>query len=61
MISNIFAPLFLVTIDPKSDPDLYYFLLRLVGIDSVDDESALEDVYYIYLTIYKLNIFVTLQ
>ncbi len=49
MLSNIFAPLFIVTIDPKTDPDLFYFLLRTVGLDSVDDESAFEDVLIIFL------------
>lgn len=39
MISNIFEPLFAVTLDPSIDPGLYYFLETIVGFDSVDDES----------------------
>jgi AMP deaminase len=39
MISNIFEPLFEVTLDPSVDPNLYYFLETIVGFDSVDDES----------------------
>jgi len=39
MISNIFEPLFEVTLDPSIDPNLYYFLETIVGFDSVDDES----------------------
>ncbi len=42
MLSNIFAPLFAVTLDPSSDPPLHYFLQTVVGIDSVDDESRPE-------------------
>jgi len=39
MISNIFEPLFAVTLDPSIDPNLNYFLETIVGFDSVDDES----------------------
>lgn len=42
MINNIFKPLFEVTMDPESDPDLYRFLLMIGGFDSVDDESIFE-------------------
>ncbi|KAF3903913.1 hypothetical protein ABW21_db0200576 [Orbilia brochopaga] len=42
VISNIFKPLFEVTKDPKSHPKLHVFLQRVVGIDSVDDESKPE-------------------
>ncbi|KRX01195.1 hypothetical protein PPERSA_03699 [Pseudocohnilembus persalinus] len=42
MINNIFKPLFEVTMDPESDPDLYRFLLMVGGFDSVDDESIFE-------------------
>lgn len=42
MIENIFEPIFKVTLDPESDPKLSKFLLSVVGIDSVDDESAYE-------------------
>jgi len=39
MLSNIFDPLFDVTINPDSDPDLACFLRNVVGFDCVDDES----------------------
>merc|ERR1711916_188679 len=42
MLSNIFLPLFEVTKDPKSDPNLHRFLQQVVGFDSVDDESKQE-------------------
>lgn len=42
MLSNIFTPLFAVSIDPESNPPLHYLLQTVVGIDSVDDESRPE-------------------
>ena len=39
MLSNIFGPLFAITLDASSDPALFYFLETVVGFDSVDDES----------------------
>lgn len=42
MIDNIFRPLFQVTQDPSSNPQLHTFLQRVVGFDSVDDESKTE-------------------
>lgn len=39
IVRNIFEPLFEVTKDPSSHPKLYIFLQRVVGFDSVDDES----------------------
>ncbi len=42
LLDNFFKPLFEVTIDPKSDPVLFHFLLSVVGFDSVDDESIPE-------------------
>ncbi|KAF9439263.1 AMP deaminase [Entomortierella beljakovae] len=42
VISNIFKPLFEVTRDPSSHPNLHIFLQRVVGFDSVDDESKAE-------------------
>lgn len=39
---DIFEPLFEVTKDPKSHPELYIFLQRVIGFDSVDDESKVE-------------------
>ncbi|KAL0135728.1 AMP deaminase [Mucor lusitanicus] len=42
IIKNLFEPLFEVTKNPQSHPELYIFLLRVVGFDSVDDESKVE-------------------
>uniref|UniRef100_A0A8C5EMN7 AMP deaminase n=1 Tax=Gouania willdenowi TaxID=441366 RepID=A0A8C5EMN7_GOUWI len=42
MLENIFIPLFEVTIDPRSHPELHLFLDHVVGFDSVDDESKPE-------------------
>ncbi|GJE88462.1 AMP deaminase [Phanerochaete sordida] len=42
IISNVFRPLFEVTKDPKSHPELHVFLQRVIGFDSVDDESKTE-------------------
>ncbi|KFD46831.1 hypothetical protein M513_12277 [Trichuris suis] len=42
MIDNIFIPLFEVTNDPTSHPQLHRFLRFVVGLDSVDDESKTE-------------------
>ncbi|KAF3918988.1 hypothetical protein ABW20_dc0109532 [Dactylellina cionopaga] len=42
VLKNIFKPLFEVTKDPESHPKLHVFLQRVVGIDSVDDESKPE-------------------
>ncbi len=42
IIRNIFEPLFEVTRDPASHPKLHVFLQRVVGLDSVDDESKVE-------------------
>jgi AMP deaminase len=42
IIRNVFEPLFEVTKDPSSHPKLYVFLQRVVGFDSVDDESKAE-------------------
>jgi AMP deaminase len=42
LISNIFQPLFEVTMDPSSHPHLHVFLQHVVGFDSVDDESKSE-------------------
>ena len=41
-ISDVFKPLFEVTKDPTSHPELHVFLQRVVGFDSVDDESKAE-------------------
>ncbi|CAI5756565.1 unnamed protein product [Candida verbasci] len=42
IFKNVFQPLFEVSINPKSHPKLYVFLQRVVGLDSVDDESKPE-------------------
>ncbi|KAL7942705.1 hypothetical protein V8C42DRAFT_347713 [Trichoderma barbatum] len=42
VITNVFQPLFEVTKDPSSHPKLHIFLQRVVGLDSVDDESKIE-------------------
>ncbi|GES66872.1 AMP deaminase [Aspergillus terreus] len=42
VITNVFQPLFEVTKDPQSHPKLHIFLQRVVGFDSVDDESKAE-------------------
>ncbi|PAV57211.1 hypothetical protein WR25_11452 [Diploscapter pachys] len=44
LLDNIFTPLFEVTNDPSSHPDLYRFLQQVSGIDSVDDESKHESI-----------------
>ncbi|KAF2270354.1 AMP deaminase [Lojkania enalia] len=42
VIVNVFQPLFEVTRDPSSHPKLHIFLQRVIGFDSVDDESKVE-------------------
>ncbi|KAI7878637.1 AMP deaminase [Lichtheimia hyalospora FSU 10163] len=42
IIRNLFEPLFEVTKDPQSHPELHVFLQRVIGFDSVDDESKPE-------------------
>lgn len=42
VIVNVFQPLFEVTADPSSHPKLHIFLQRVIGFDSVDDESKTE-------------------
>ncbi|PYH93598.1 AMP deaminase [Aspergillus ellipticus CBS 707.79] len=42
VITNVFQPLFEVTKNPGSHPKLHIFLQRVVGFDSVDDESKAE-------------------
>lgn len=43
LIDNLFRPLFEVTIDPSSHPELHAFLQYVIGFDSVDDESKPEN------------------
>lgn len=42
ILHNLFWPLYQVSLRPRSDPKLHYFLQRVVGFDSVDDESKLD-------------------
>lgn len=42
VLSNIFVPLFEVTLDPASHPELATVLPHVSGFDSVDDESVLD-------------------
>jgi AMP deaminase len=42
VVKNIFQPLFEVTQNPASHPNLHIFLQRVIGFDSVDDESKVE-------------------
>ncbi|KAH7514652.1 hypothetical protein FEM48_Zijuj11G0112100 [Ziziphus jujuba var. spinosa] len=42
ILDNIFMPLFEVTVDPDSHPQLHLFLKQVVGLDLVDDESKPE-------------------
>ncbi len=42
VIVNLFQPLFEATKDPSSHPKLHIFLQRVIGFDSVDDESKAE-------------------
>jgi len=44
MMSNIFKPLYDVTLNPASNPELALFLQHVVGFDSVDDESKTEHI-----------------
>ncbi|KAJ1741383.1 AMP deaminase [Coemansia sp. RSA 1086] len=42
VLDNLFRPLYEVTQDPGSHPKLHVFLQRVIGFDSVDDESKPE-------------------
>ncbi|KAK9472756.1 uncharacterized protein V1510DRAFT_416830 [Dipodascopsis tothii] len=42
IVANVFEPLFEVTKDPSKYPELHIFLQRVIGFDSVDDESKTE-------------------
>ncbi|KAH9462805.1 hypothetical protein MJO28_002419 [Puccinia striiformis f. sp. tritici] len=42
LVTNVFEPLFEVTQDPQTHPELHVFLQRVVGFDCVDDESKPE-------------------
>ena len=42
LFPDVFGPLFEVTKDPGTHPELHVFLQRVVGFDTVDDESKIE-------------------
>ncbi|KAJ8645065.1 hypothetical protein MRB53_006813 [Persea americana] len=42
VLDNVFIPLFEVTVNPGSHPQLHMFLKQVVGFDMVDDESKPE-------------------
>ncbi|KAJ1785245.1 AMP deaminase [Coemansia sp. RSA 2399] len=42
ILTNVFEPLFEATRNPRNYPKLHTFLQRVVGLDSVDDESKSE-------------------
>nr|POF26382.1 amp deaminase [Quercus suber] len=42
VVQNVFEPLFEATQDPSAHPKLHIFLQRVIGFDSVDDESKTE-------------------
>ncbi len=44
--ADTFKPLFEVTKDPSSHPKLHVFLQRVIGFDTVDDESKTERRYH---------------
>jgi len=46
LLENVFQPLFEVTNDPSSHPELHHFLQHVSGIDSVDDESKHEHIQF---------------
>jgi AMP deaminase len=40
LLTNIFQPMFAATVDPTTNPQVFAMLQQVVGLDSVDDESA---------------------
>ncbi|KAK6166096.1 hypothetical protein SNE40_022865 [Patella caerulea] len=46
LLENIFLPLFEVTNDPSTHPELHSFLQHVSGFDSVDDESKSEHIQF---------------
>ena len=44
--ADVFKPLFEVTKNPASNPKLHIFLQRVIGFDTVDDESKTERRYH---------------
>jgi AMP deaminase len=49
-LDNLFTPLFEVTNDPSSHPELHCFLQYVTAMDSVDDESKHEYVHFDFST-----------
>jgi AMP deaminase len=43
MLENLFVPMFEATLHPDQHPEIAAALLHIVGVDSVDDEGALEE------------------
>ncbi|KAK4469374.1 hypothetical protein MN116_006932 [Schistosoma mekongi] len=46
ILTNVFQPLFEVTVNPKSHPELHAFLQYVTGFDSVDDESKSDKIVF---------------
>ncbi|ETW81907.1 hypothetical protein HETIRDRAFT_475429 [Heterobasidion irregulare TC 32-1] len=46
IVRNVFKPLFEVTKDPSTHPELHVLLQRVIGFDTVDDESKTERRYH---------------
>jgi len=46
ILDNLFLPLFEVTNDPSTHPELHMFLPHITGFDSVDDESKPETIMF---------------
>ncbi|THD24980.1 Adenosine monophosphate deaminase 2 [Fasciola hepatica] len=46
ILTNVFQPLFEVTANPRSHPELHAFLQYVTGFDSVDDESKSDKVVF---------------
>ncbi|KAF2152979.1 AMP deaminase [Myriangium duriaei CBS 260.36] len=46
VVKNLFEPLFEATRNPAAHPKLHAFLQRVIGFDSVDDESKVERRFY---------------
>ena len=55
MIANIFEPLFEVTLNPASHPNLHVFLQMVVGFDSVDDGWLLFFYFFIFYFFWLLE------
>jgi AMP deaminase len=56
IVENIFGPLFEVTQNPQSHPELHVFLQRVIGFDSVDDESKTERRIFKKFPVFSTNV-----